>query len=164
MILPAVTNNQNWMVCVECYVVQSCFLLRNNLLCTDRVIFIHIQVKNMNLAIHRDSSKNCAWVRSPCYIPNLRIQIKHEKSFAESQINIMQETARPSHKSYNLIIYIILWFNTYSPLWSQILIIHSAEQVKNTDGTYGFQAILYIGVLWASYVWRNFELYSVVHL
>ena len=88
------------MVCVECYVVQSCFLLRNNLLCTDRVIFIHIQVKNMNLAIHRDSSKYCAWVRSPCYIPNLRIQIKHEKSFAESQINIMSETARPSQNGF----------------------------------------------------------------
>ena len=104
MILPAVANNQNWMVCVECYVVQSCFLLRNNLLCTDRVIFIHIQVKNMNLAIHRDSGKYGAGVWSPCYIPNLRIQIEHEKSFPKSQINLMPETARLSHKLYHIML------------------------------------------------------------
>ena len=42
--------------------------------------------------------------------------------------------------------------------------IHSDAQVRKTEVTKGFQQMLLIGVLWASYVAKNLELYSVVHL
>ena len=53
---------------------------------------------------------------------------------------------------------------TYVDLWSHTFIIHSNAQVRKTEVTKGFQQMLLIGVLWASYVAKNLELYSVVHL
>lgn len=137
------------MVCVECYVVQSCFLFRNNLLSTDRVIFIHIQVKNMYLAIYRDSGKYCAWVWSPCDIPNLRIQIKHEKSFPKIQINLMPEIGRLSHNFYYMIYIMVSYYDLnltppYDPkFWSSTLQNRSRIQKEHTDSKLYYKLVYY---------------------
>lgn len=47
--LPVITNNDNWMGGVECNMCELGFLLLNYSLFTDGFIFIHIQIKDVNL-------------------------------------------------------------------------------------------------------------------
>ena len=74
------------MALIEGNVVQSGLLLGNHSLDTDGVVFIDVEIINMNLAIIGDSSKYSGTVRSPGYISNLSIEVKHEQWFTEIEL------------------------------------------------------------------------------
>lgn len=58
-------------------------LLHSHLLTTNRVVLVNVQVEDVNLAVHGHRCKHCAGVGSPSNIPNLRIQVEHEKGLSK---------------------------------------------------------------------------------
>ena len=146
-ISPTIPRNEDWMMWIEWYMVQSSFFPWDNLLSTNSMIFVHINVKNMSFSVNRDSGKNGTWIRCPRNISNLWIQIKHEQWFAETKMIVQCILFVMFHRLRYIPYDILLHFNSfnvwsYSELWSQILTIHSEAHVRNIDGRNGFQQML----------------------
>ena len=76
-------------------------------------------------SVYGDCGEDCAGVWRPRHVAHLRVQVEHEQGLAaKSHIKIQSQIS----SLFNA-------FFFHFAVWSQILIIHSAAHVRNTDGT-----------------------------
>ena len=119
---------------IERNVVQSRLLLRDDGLHAYRIVFIDVEIVDVNLPVNGHSGEDCAGVGRPRHIPHLGIEVKHEQRLAEN---------------VSLVITLQYDINDHLQSLSQILMIHSEAQVMKMFGMKVFHCMLYTGVLCA---------------
>ena len=63
--------------------VQFSLLFRHHRLDAYRVVFVDVEVVDVDLPINGDGREHCAGVGGPGYVTNLSVQVEHEEWLAE---------------------------------------------------------------------------------
>ncbi len=77
----AIPNNDNGMMTIEWDMIEPSLFPGHNGLRADWVIFVDMEVKDVDFAIHGHSCEHRAGIGRPRHIAHLGIQVEHEEWF-----------------------------------------------------------------------------------
>ena len=122
-----VSNYDDGMSLIEGNVVQSRLLLGHHGLHTDGVVFVNVEIVDVDLPVDSDGCEDSAGVRSPGHVANLGVQVEHEQGLADN------DDIKDNTENYN---------EDHLQSLSQILMIHSEAQVMKMLGMKVFHWML----------------------